>query len=508
MENFFGKLKKTRHTMQWQIIATITIAAVLVCFLILVYRAIKLIDVLKNSSSSTVLANSVSQLLSDTSFMDNFDPEKLIGVNEDGKNYINMQKTQEPEQHPDVQLGFLFDSMRIDFGFIERNNIKLIFVDKNMNVYPLVFDRKGSKNAEEKAQKEIDALENRAVEMVRQNQNNTNYGHLIVSETDYSEGLVQCMDKDKNVKGTFFLYVHEPDPAMLIRGMLRSSMRSIIGMILFSAAMGLLIGLILSRKWSLWFNNTIHVINQWSEGSFEQKIPISSNDYTEWQQLSVSLNDMSDQLAQVFQTRQELAASEERNRLSRELHDNIKQQLFSVNMNLATASALFTKKPDQSEEKLDLARNLTQNTLEELDVLIGGLRLPVSSNEHFVEKLSAFIETWKKSSEIDLKVDEDQIQNLDTGTSQEIFRIIQEGLSNVMRHSNAKKAALTLKSDGIGTTLIIADDGHGFDPVKVESGMGLNSMKERVEKLNGTFRIDSSDKGTGIFIYIPRNMEI
>jgi len=91
-----------------------------------------------------------------------------------------------------------------------------------------------------------------------------------------------------------------------------------------------------------------------------------------------------------------------------------------------------------------------------------------------------------------------------------IYRVIQEALNNIIKHSKAKEFTVNLEIDDESTTLIISDDGIGFKPTVlldekyISNGMGILSMQERVEKLNGSFHIDSShNNGTVITIDFP-----
>jgi len=321
--------------------------------------------------------------------------------------------------------------------------------------------------------------------------------------------LVPYRDDNDNIVGNFFLYVTQPSMWEMIRAIFLSSMVSFLRMILFAAILGLIVGYIFSKKWSLWFEEISRASNQWAEGNFSFKIPVKSKqDYSELSMVSSKLNTMSDQLGQLVQTRQELAASEERNRISRELHDNIKQQVFSINMNLGAAAVLIEKKPEQVKEKIELAGNLTQNTLQDLDDLIGTLRPSVISGNALINKLELYAETWQKSSGIQLELKLQNYPPMDENMSREIFRICQEALSNMMRHSKAEIGRIELDTNEIEVNLIIHDNGKGFDLQEQQSGIGLQSIRERVENMNGTFHIQSGREGTTLLIHIPREMRL
>jgi signal transduction histidine kinase len=96
-----------------------------------------------------------------------------------------------------------------------------------------------------------------------------------------------------------------------------------------------------------------------------------------------------------------------------------------------------------------------------------------------------------------------------------LYRLVQEGLTNVLKHAHASKVSIVLEKKAEGLALVLEDDGIGFDPDNVDriasagraSGLGLSGMKERVALLGGTIAIESSSgKGSTIFVQIPLEM--
>ena len=97
---------------------------------------------------------------------------------------------------------------------------------------------------------------------------------------------------------------------------------------------------------------------------------------------------------------------------------------------------------------------------------------------------------------------------MDENMAGEIFRICQEALSNVMRHSKADTGFIELETNEIEVKLEIHDNGQGFDLHEQQSGIGLQSIRERVETMRGTFHIQSGTEGTTLMIQIPREMSL
>jgi len=112
---------------------------------------------------------------------------------------------------------------------------------------------------------------------------------------------------------------------------------------------------------------------------------------------------------------------------------------------------------------------------------------------------------WSHRNGIVLNTNIDENGKLSLETRETLFRITQEALANVARHSAAKNAGLSLEY-GIDTvTLTIHDDGHGFDPLVQHSGLGLYSMQERAEASGGRFAVESApEKGTRIVVKLPK----
>jgi signal transduction histidine kinase len=144
--------------------------------------------------------------------------------------------------------------------------------------------------------------------------------------------------------------------------------------------------------------------------------------------------------------------------------------------------------------------------LQDLDDLIGTLRPPVISGNALINKLEQYGKTWQKSSGIQLELKLQNYPPMDEYMAGEIFRICQEALSNMMRHSEAKIGRIELETNEIEVNLTIHDNGKGFDSQEQPSGIGLQSIHERVENMNGTFHIQSGREGTTLLIHIPRAM--
>jgi NarL family two-component system sensor histidine kinase LiaS len=240
----------------------------------------------------------------------------------------------------------------------------------------------------------------------------------------------------------------------------------------------------------------------WSRGDFSEFIEDSAGD--EISQLAHRLNRMAEQLQDLLTRRQEMAISEERNRLARDLHDSAKQQALAASFQLGTAITLFEREPQAAREHLTEADALVDEVRKELTDLIHELRPQTMDGQNLADVLREYAVDWAHRSGIEIEVDVQEQGLLPLESEQTLYRIAQEALANVARHSAAKHVDLLLSDEAGVVTMEIADDGCGFDPRAEHAGMGLVSMRERAQALNGDVVIESEPgRGTHISVTLP-----
>ena len=200
------------------------------------------------------------------------------------------------------------------------------------------------------------------------------------------------------------------------------------------------------------------------------------------------------------------AQEEERRRIARELHDEAGQLLTSLLVGLRTL-----------EHARDLAdvktqghrlREIAAQTIDEVGRLARGLHPTVLDDHGLGVALRRYVSEFVKTHNItvDLKLNELDVSNLPSTVQIGLYRIVQEALTNVARHSGAK--AVRIKCTRLATALeiVIADDGCGFDAkaVAVSSRrLGIQSMRERAAMLGGTVRFATPQSGTKILVRVP-----
>ena len=208
-----------------------------------------------------------------------------------------------------------------------------------------------------------------------------------------------------------------------------------------------------------------------------------------------------------LQQASEAATLTERQRIARDLHDSIKQQLFSISVSAAAVEAYWNK--DSSRARLAVAdiQRVAREAQVEMQALLHQLSSPPFGSTSLVDALRIQVEALKYRSGLELELDLNEIpaaELLPEGTQEEVFRIVQEAFSNIARHARAKKVSFTVRQTDRAFHLIISDNGKGFDINGVNVGMGLTNMRERVAALNGTLEVRSAiEQGTMLHIVIP-----
>jgi signal transduction histidine kinase len=205
------------------------------------------------------------------------------------------------------------------------------------------------------------------------------------------------------------------------------------------------------------------------------------------------------------------AQEDERKRVARELHDELGQSLSGIALRSEVIDQLIRTDPQRALEQLSLTRELIGKTSQQMYELILALRPSVLDDLGLAAALRSHTERTLNGSGITFKLDVSGLaRRLPASIETALYRIFQEALSNVIRHSEANQVTITLaQQDGVFEGEI-ADNGRGFDPeefhreVDNPHGLGLLGIKERVTQCGGSIEIISREKvGTRIRIRIP-----
>ncbi|MGI1690953.1 sensor histidine kinase [Thermoanaerobacter uzonensis] len=226
--------------------------------------------------------------------------------------------------------------------------------------------------------------------------------------------------------------------------------------------------------------------------------------------LNSDLKEMNSQLEQL-KDRQALsvkiieAQEEERKRIAREIHDGPAQAMANVLLKSELCEKLIAKDIELAKIELKNLKDIVQQSLKEVRKIIYDLRPSALDDLGLVPALSRYIKNFSEETGIfvDFTVLSDY-KRLSPEIEITCFRVVQEALTNIKKHSRAKNASVKFEFGMRFISVIIKDDGIGFDKENIGQGYGLMGMRERVEILNGKFEISSfKNKGTQIYISIP-----
>ena len=195
----------------------------------------------------------------------------------------------------------------------------------------------------------------------------------------------------------------------------------------------------------------------------------------------------------------------ERKRLARELHDETGQALTSILLGLRAIEDAARDDPRVRESVLGL-RELVVSTLHDVRRLAVELRPKALDDFGLVPALERLAETFVEQTDVDVQVeaalgDERLSPEIETA----LYRIVQEALTNVVKHAHARTISIVLTKKGGSVAALIEDDGQGFDPSQESGdGLGLLGMRERIALLRGRVAVESSEgSGTTVVVEVP-----
>jgi len=197
---------------------------------------------------------------------------------------------------------------------------------------------------------------------------------------------------------------------------------------------------------------------------------------------------------------EELTLSRERNRMAREIHDGLGHYLTTVAMQIKAAQAIMQKNPKEAAELLKTAETLSTDALKDVRLSVSALRDVSRNEEPFTARVKRLLRPFENTgykTEVNI-IGEEKL--LPPEVEVLLFRSLQEGLSNIGKHSNAKRinVSLTYHSEG-DISLELFDDGVGEK--KMDGGYGIQGIRERVEFLNGRMEINA-DKYNGFTLKV------
>lgn len=220
-------------------------------------------------------------------------------------------------------------------------------------------------------------------------------------------------------------------------------------------------------------------------------------------QRTIALQNLSQQLLKV--------QDEERRRVARDLHDSTGQTLTALKMSLAVLEERLEQNQCTSDVLCDIAA-LADQALHEVRTTSYLLHPPLLDEAGFTAAAQWYVEGFAQRSGIKARLDfATELERLPSAIEIALFRVLQESLTNVHRHSGSPEVSIRLQRQAETVTLEIADRGCGIPPellnrlreASSETGVGLAGMRERLSELNGKLEIESNSHGTSLRAIVP-----
>jgi signal transduction histidine kinase len=220
--------------------------------------------------------------------------------------------------------------------------------------------------------------------------------------------------------------------------------------------------------------------------------------HQESQRLLAELQAAHRQLQAYTARAEELAIEQERNRLSREVHDTLGHRLTIASVQLEGAQRLLSLAPEKAVAMLEVVREQVREGLTELRQTVAALRTPVEAELSLPSALLTLIQQFEAATGLIIQLElPTHLPYLTPEQHQTFYRTAQEALTNVQRHAEAKIVRLQLLDDPAagGVLLTIVDDGRGLPPTEFAHGFGLRGLQERAEQLGGEFQVRTRETG-------------
>ncbi len=220
------------------------------------------------------------------------------------------------------------------------------------------------------------------------------------------------------------------------------------------------------------------------------------------------LNRINNQLIRQANTQRQLAISQERNRMGRELHDTLAHTLSGLTVQLETVKAYWEIDRSTASDMLEQSLSTARNGLNETRRSLQALRAGPLEDLGLILALKGLVDSATQQTNMQSQVElPEKSPTLSAEYDQCIFRISQEAITNIVRHANATLVSLTLSVERNRIDLKITDNGTGFhySDQKKSNHFGIAGMKERAELLGGALKISSTPR-EGTTIHFTKQM--
>jgi two-component system, NarL family, sensor kinase len=201
---------------------------------------------------------------------------------------------------------------------------------------------------------------------------------------------------------------------------------------------------------------------------------------------------------------------DERTRVSRELHDGISQMLSALKFALESALVLMQQGHPKAIDMLNSCIKTSISIMSDVRRISHDLRPALLDDMDLTRAVEQIIREFSERTNILTHFQASKLPSIPEGVATAVFRVVQEALTNIEKHAQAKHVTVQLNSEDQHLTLTVADDGTGFDVndefYQVRSGLGLTNMRERIEMLGGEYAMTSSPGSTTLRTRIPMTL--
>jgi two-component system, sensor histidine kinase and response regulator len=199
-----------------------------------------------------------------------------------------------------------------------------------------------------------------------------------------------------------------------------------------------------------------------------------------------------------------MEALEERHRIAREIHDSLGHLLVALNIQLESALALWEPDPEQAYVILQEAKQLGTESLEAVRQSVSDMRVDPLQGKLLEDAIAKLVSEFRSITGIRPECDIQLTRPLSQAISATLFRVLQEGLTNICKHAHASTVSIRICTESDYLSLVLKDDGQGFDRDNSGSGFGLQGMQERMMNLGGSVEtIGEPGMGCQVIAHFP-----
>ena len=283
----------------------------------------------------------------------------------------------------------------------------------------------------------------------------------------------------------------------------------------FSLTMGVVIGLTQGWIWKRSLHSIEHQLDEIVKGN---TVVYEESDLHEMQLIETTMKKIEEKFEQQAALAQKVATEraedrekslqevvvQERNRLARELHDSVSQQLFAASMMMSAVNDSEEAKKDSMNTQLKMVENMIHQSQLEMRALLLHLRPVALKDKTLAEGVEELLYELTQKVPMDIEWTVEDVAT-DKGLEDQLFRILQESVSNTLRHAKADSLSVMLMERDHNIILRVVDDGVGFDVEEEKtSSYGLQNMNERAIEVGGSLKLVSlKGQGTRLEVKVP-----